>query len=208
MKIPVYNSAGKKISETEVPADLFAVAMKPEIVKQVLMAISANQRQPLAHTKGRSEVRGGGRKPWRQKGTGRARHGSIRSPLWIGGGVTFGPTKDRNWQQKVNKKVRRLALKMMLSEKARQEKILVLDELKLPEAKTKELVKVLNNFPLQRNSVLILSPAKDEDLRRAAHNLPKVEIELPGNINTDRLARHEFVLTTTAGLQSVIETFK
>ena len=99
MKIPVYNLKGEEKGKEDLPENVFGINLNPEIVKQVIVAIAANQRQPWAHSKGRSDVRGGGRKPWRQKGTGRARHGSIRSPLWIGGGVTFGPLKERNYKK-------------------------------------------------------------------------------------------------------------
>lgn len=207
MNIPVYNLKGEEQGKENLPASIFGVDLNPEIVKQVIVAIAANQRQPWAHSKGRSDVRGGGRKPWRQKGTGRARHGSIRSPLWIGGGVTFGPLKERNYKKKVNKKIKRLALKMMLSSKAKADQFILVEELKLPEIKTKKLVEILHFLPVKEDSVLILLKEKDEKIIRSAVNLGKVAVELAPNINADLLARYKYVLLDKGGLQQIINVF-
>ena len=154
--VKVYNQQGEVVGATELNPAIFAVALKPELIQQAVVAQQANTRRPIAKTKDRSEVRGGGRKPWRQKGTGRARHGSIRSPLWRGGGVTFGPTNQRNFALKINKKAKRKALAMVLTDKARQEKIILLDQLVLAETKTKKLFEILQNLKLRSKK---LSPA-------------------------------------------------
>src|SRR3989339_146560 len=146
MKVKVYNLEGKEVREEELEQSFFDIVVKPEVVQQAVEAQLANSRQVLAHTKGRGEVRGGGKKPWKQKGTGRARHGSIRSPLWKGGGVTFGPTKERNFSQKINKKAKQQALFSVLSKKLADQEIKVVDEIKIKNIKTKEMAKILGNF--------------------------------------------------------------
>jgi len=143
MKYQVYNRQGEKVEEVELNQAVFDIEVNEELVHQAVVAQMANKRKVLARTKDKSEVRGGGRKPWKQKGTGRARHGSSRSPLWIGGGVTFGPTKDRNFKKKINKKMKRKALFMCLSDRVKDKNLLLLDKLELNEAKTKELYKLL-----------------------------------------------------------------
>src|SRR3989339_770912 len=131
MKVPVYNQKGETVSEMELPKEILEVSPNPDLVHHVVVAQQANRRQIIAHTKTRGEVRGGGKKPWRQKGTGRARHGSIRSPLWKGGGVTFGPRNDRVYEQDINRKMRRKALMVILSDKARTNTLLIVDALNL-----------------------------------------------------------------------------
>ena len=145
-KVSVYNSEAKKIKDVELNPEIFGIEVKESVVHQVAVAQMANSRDAIAHTKTRGEVRGGGKKPWRQKGTGRARHGSSRSPLWIGGGVTFGPRSDRNFSQKVNKKMKIKALFMCLSDKVAESNLFLLDKMSLSEGKTRELVKVINQF--------------------------------------------------------------
>ncbi len=207
MKASVYNLKGEELGKENLPESVFGVDLNPEIVKQVIVAIAANQRQPWAHSKGRSEVSGGGRKPWRQKGTGRARHGSIRSPLWIGGGVTFGPLKERNYKKKINKKIRRLAIKMMLSSKVKANQFIIVDELKLNEIKTKKLVEILNFLPAKEKKTLILLNKKDEKIIRSAVNLQNVGVELASNINADLLARYKYVLLDKKSLEQITDIF-
>jgi len=149
MKATVYNIKGVEVKEVDLDPAIFSVKVKPELVQQAVVVSQANKRQVLAHAKDRSEVAGGGRKPWRQKGTGRARHGSNRSPIWRGGGITFGPTRSRNFSLKINKKAKRKALLMSLSDKAANGKIILLDKLELEEAKTKKFFEILRNLKLR-----------------------------------------------------------
>src|SRR3989344_788916 len=146
MEVKVYNQEGKESSEIELGEAIFGLPWNADLVHQAVRVAFANQRPVLASTKDRSEVRGGGRKPWRQKGTGRARHGSTRSPLWKGGGVTFGPTNERNFKLKINKKMARKAFLTALSAKAKDNEILLFDDLKVTSSKTKEMAKVMANF--------------------------------------------------------------
>ena len=150
LKAKIYNQEGRQVGKKELNPTIFGVEIKPEVVHQVVVTQMANRRQVLAHTKGRSEVRGGGKKPWRQKGTGRARHGSIRSPIWVGGGVTFGPTKIRNFNKAINKKIKRKALFMSLSDKIDNQKIILLDKLELSKIKTKKILAVLQALNLRK----------------------------------------------------------
>ncbi len=197
MKVKVYNQQGTETGSLELPASVFGVAVKSEVVHQVVTALRANLRQPLAHTKTRGEVRGGGKKPWKQKGTGRARQGSIRSPQWKGGGVVFGPRNDRNYTQKINKKVKNLALRMVLSDKAAAEKVKVLEELAVPENKTKRLAEILKALALRK--VLIVTESKNEQIKRVARNLPNVEVAAADNLNVlELLAKTDLLLTTKA----------
>jgi len=142
MLVNAYNQKGEEIGKTELPKEIFEVGLNSDLVYQVVLSQTANRRQVLAKTKDRSEVRGGGRKPWRQKGTGRARHGSIRSPIWKGGGVTFGPTTEKVFKKIIPKKMRRKALFMVLSAKAKENLILVLDKLEIEKPKTKSMIDI------------------------------------------------------------------
>lgn len=146
MKYQVYNSEGKKIKEAELNPAIFGISINEGLVHQAAVAQMSAGRKPLAHTKDKSEVRGGGRKPWRQKGTGRARHGSIRSPLWKGGGVTFGPTKGMNFEKKINKKMKRKALFMCLTDRAKDQALVLVDKLEIKNNKTREFVELLKNL--------------------------------------------------------------
>ncbi len=146
MKVDVYNQKGEKVGSALLPKEIFEVPLNQDVVHQAVLSQLATSRLIHAKTKTRAEVRGGGRKPWRQKGTGRARHGSRRSPLWIGGGTTFGPTTEKNYAKKINKKMKRKALFMVLSRKAKDDEIILLDELTLQEPKTKRMAEVFSAF--------------------------------------------------------------
>src|SRR4030042_1453519 len=175
MKINVYNQEGKEIGNTLLPKEIFDVKINPPLVQQVVVSQMANRREVLANAKTRGEVRGGGRKPWRQKGTGRARHGSRRSPIWRGGGITFGPRKDRVFKKKINKKVRRSALLMVLSGKVKNNLLVVLEDLKLEKAKTKLMVAVLKKLPSKEQNALLVLPKMDKSLITASRNIPNIE---------------------------------
>lgn len=174
MEYPLYNQEGKNIGTVELPEKIFGLKMNGDLLHQVVTSQMSNKRQVLAHAKGRGEVRGGGKKPWKQKGTGRARHGSIRSPIWKGGGATFGPTKERNFKKKLNRKMIRKALFVALSSKARDNQLLVVDSIKLQNPKTKEMASLFRNFSTmfgKNPNVLLVMPAGDDKIKIASKNL-------------------------------------
>ena len=167
--VKVYNAEGQAGSNLELDDAVFGVTGKLDIVHQVYVATQANMRQTIAHTKDKSEVRGGGKKPWKQKGTGRARHGSIRSPIWKGGGVTFGPRNVRNFKQKVNQKMRQLATRIALSAKVSDEKLLVVDPLEST-GKTKEMHNLLSKLPGTGKSMIVVVPPTPPSLLQCMVN--------------------------------------
>src|SRR3989344_5116595 len=174
MEVSIYNQLGEKMKETlELPKEIFDVAMNADLVHQVFISHTANQRQNSAHTKNRGEVRGGGRKPWRQKGTGRARHGSTRSPIWIGGGISGGPRNEKNWEKDIPKKMKKKALFMVLSEKAKNNTLVVLDSLELEKAKTKAMAAIIKSLPAHNGSRLILYSDGKKNVILAARNIAK-----------------------------------
>lgn len=183
MKVPLYAMTGEKSGETELPKDVFDVPMNADLLAQAVRVQRANQRRPLAHTKDRGEVRGGGRKPWRQKGTGRARHGSIRSPIWRGGGTTFGPRKDHRFSKELSEGMRRRALAVALSAKVRDGEVAVLDRLELAQAKTKLMAQALSQItsavfgaPDRKKgpTIVLALPMTEQHVSRATRNLPRV----------------------------------
>jgi large subunit ribosomal protein L4 len=218
MKYPVHNQSGEKISEVELNPKIFEIEIKEPVVHQVVVAQMANARQVLAHTQQRSDVQGGGRKPWRQKGTGRARHGSIRSPLWKGGGVTFGPLSDKNFSKKINKKTKRKALFMTLADKAQSGDIILLDALKLETAKTKKFVEtwrallekvkgVKVDKKVKGVKALLVLAGTDRDLIRASNNLPEIKVIRADSLNVMDVLRSEFLVMPTASLKELEQTY-
>ncbi|MCX7778991.1 MAG: 50S ribosomal protein L4 [Patescibacteria group bacterium] len=207
MKIDLYNQAGEKVGTTSVSSRVFGLKPKPEIIHQVVVAMLANLRKPWANTKTRGEVRGGGKKPWRQKGTGRARAGSIRSPLWRGGGIIFGPRKERNYRKKINKKVKKLALKMALSDKVLNKKIIILDKLELPAIKTKKIEEILKKLPSRQEKTLLVLEKKDEKIILSGRNLPYLKITLANNLNLIDLLNYKYLLSTKGGLKKIEEIY-
>ncbi|OGN02136.1 MAG: 50S ribosomal protein L4 [Candidatus Yanofskybacteria bacterium RIFCSPHIGHO2_01_FULL_43_42] len=186
MEYPLYNQKADIIGNVELPDSVFGVESNNDLLHQVVSSLMANKRQVIAHAKTRSEVRGGGKKPWRQKGTGKARHGSIRSPIWKGGGVTFGPTKEVNFKKKIGKKMARKALAVALSEKARNGSIIVIDGINLSLPKTKEAAGILKLFREKLDktgSILIVTSLADKNLHRAAKNIQKVGVTEARNLN-------------------------
>ena len=207
LKVKVYNLKGEEVKEEQLDSKFFDVEIKPVVVQQVVEAQLANSRQVLAHTKGRSDVEGGGRKPWRQKGTGRARHGSIRSPLWKGGGVTFGPSKVRNFSKSVNKKVKKKAIQMILTDKVKNNKLILVEELNLDAAKTKKLIEVLNKLPVKNNKTLIAMVKKNESIVRSVKNLPKVETLPASSLNAVDLLSYPYLLMPVSAVKKVTEVY-
>lgn len=194
MPIEVYNQQNNKAGTTDLPEKIFNTKWNPDLVWQVAVSFAANQRKVIAHTKGRGEVRGGGKKPWRQKGTGRARAGSIRSPLWKGGGVTFGPTKERNFKKKINKKMKRGALLSLISKKNRDSELKVIDSLDIDSYKTKMAVGIINKLFPPNKSLLVVSEKNNSNLKKALRNIEKVKY-LPVNmLNVLDLLNYKYIL--------------
>lgn len=195
MKAVVYNWEGKEVSSAELNDAIFNSKWNSDLVHQVVVAQAANARKPWAHAKGRGEVRGGGIKPWRQKGTGRARHGSIRSPLWIGGGVSHGPKKQRNYSQKINKKMLRGALHSVLSKKFKDGEIKLIESMKFEKLKTKEVAKGLRAVLKSKHipSVLLVPSLKSKDIIRASKNIPKVKAQTVASLNVSDLLKAKYV---------------
>jgi len=204
-KVDVYNMDGQKVGDMILSDDIFGVEINPVAMHAAVVNILANARQGTQSTKTRAEVRGGGRKPWRQKGTGRARHGSIRSPQWVGGGVALGP-KPRSYKYTLPKKVRRLALKSALSSKVLENDILVLDDLKLDTIKTKQMVKVLNNLKVD-SSALIVLPAVDEKVIKSSRNICGVKTALVNTINTYDILRYKKFIATREAIAKIEEVY-
>ncbi len=208
MEIAVYNQKGNKTEEKiKLPAEIFEVPMNADLVHQVLISHTANQRQNSAHTKNRADVRGGGRKPWRQKGTGRARHGSIRSPLWKGGGVTFGPRNEKNWEKDIPKKMKKKALFMVLSEKAKNNALVILDSMELENAKTKTMATMLKKLPLKNSSRLVLYSDGGSKVFLAARNIKKTGVSEARNLNIVDLLNYKYLLTSKDGIKEIEKTF-
>ena len=207
MKMETYKQTGEKAGIIEVPDTIFDVAWSPDLVHQVAVIQQGNQRQSTAKVKDRSEVRGGGKKPWRQKGTGRARHGSTRSPIWKGGGVTHGPTAERNYKRKLNVKMRRKALFAALSEKLRQKQVVILDSLNMENAKTKELAMMLKSLPSDKKSTLLVLPTMEAKIIRAAQNIPYVKTVQARELNVLHLTQATYIVLPKESLQILEKTF-
>ncbi|MGI6115490.1 50S ribosomal protein L4 [Luoshenia tenuis] len=204
-KIALLNMQGASAGEMELSEAVFGQAMNEPVVHQVIVAQLANKRQGTQSTLTRSEVAGGGIKPWRQKGTGRARQGSTRSPQWRHGGVVFAP-KPRDYTLSVNKKVRRLAMKCALSNKVSEGTLLALDALELPEAKTREMAKVLENIKAAKKVVLVLSD-KNETIERAARNIPGVKLLFVNTLNVLDLMNADQLVADKATLTKIEEVY-
>ncbi len=208
MKALIYNQNGKKTEESvSLPNEIFDVKMNPDLVHQVAVSQMANKRRVIAKTKNRSEVSGSGRKPWRQKGTGRARHGSIRSPIWRHGGVTFGPTTDRVFKKKIPNKMRKKALFMVLTQKAKKDFLVILDNLKIEKPKTKLMNEILNKLPGKDSSRLVILPQKEEDIIKATRNISETKIELAKNLNVLDLLSFKYLILPKDSIKIIKETF-
>ncbi len=212
MKINVYNQEGKEVGQTLLPKEIFDVKMNPDLVYQVVVSQMANRRKVIAHTKNRGEVRGGGKKPWRQKGTGRARHASIRSPLWRHGGITFGPTKEKVFKKQIPKKMKRLALFMALSEKVKNNLLILLDKLKIEQPKTKFTAQVVENLKskienFKKGSILIALPELDKNIILAARNLPDVKTIQAKDLNCLDLLSLKYLIMPKDSVKVIKETF-
>ena len=204
-KMDVYDIQGKKVSTVDLKDEIFGIEPNEAVVHSVLVNFLANQRQGTQSTKTRAEVRGGGRKPWRQKGTGRARQGSIRAPQWINGGVALGP-KPRSYKYKINKKEKRLAIKSILSSKVTGNELVVLDKLQLKETKTAEMVKILNNLKVEEKA-LVLLPANDLNVQRSARNIEGVKSLTVDTINAYDLVKYTKLIVTEDTVKKLEEVY-
>ena len=204
-KIDVYDIQGKKVSTVDLKDEIFGIEPNEAVVHSVLVNFLANQRQGTQSTKTRAEVSGGGRKPWRQKGTGRARQGSIRAPQWIKGGIALGP-KPRSYKYTVNKKEKRLAIKSCLSSKVLEKELAVVDSLPLKEIKTKEMIKALDNLKVE-GKTLILLPEKNETVQKSARNIEGVKTTLVNTINVYDLLKYKNLVITLDTVKKLEEVY-
>jgi large subunit ribosomal protein L4 len=207
MLVKTYNQKAEEIEQTKLPEEIFGVSLNSDLAHQVVVSQMSNRRQVSAHAKTRAEVRGGGKKPWQQKGTGRARHGSIRSPLWRGGGVTFGPRKEKNYKKLIPKKMRRQALLMILSAKAKAKLLIVLDELKIEKTKTKEMARILNVLPCQGKSSLIALSKMNKKTILSTKNIPKIATIQAKDLNCLDLLSYKYLIITKDVIKIIKETF-
>jgi len=211
MKVPVYSLNGESKEQLELKPELFAVKTVPAVIHQVITSHLSSARNTVASVKKRGEVRGGGRKPWRQKGTGRARAGSIRSPLWRGGGVVFGPTPERNFIRKVNRKQFRKSLFMVLSQKLADNRLFIFDKLELSEFSTKKVAEQISKLKAQAGisskTLNIIIPKADEKLERSVANLPNVEVLRVSEITPYSLLKQEATVILKEALPVIEKTF-
>lgn len=203
-KIDVLNIKGEKVDEITLSDAIFGIEPNEALVHQVVTAQLANKRQGTQSAKTRAEVRGGGRKPWKQKGTGRARTGSTRNPIWTGGGIIFAP-KPRDYAMQVNKKMRRLAMKSVFSAKYNANELIILDKLEIAAPKTKEMVAILNN--LKAPQALIVLDKKDDNVIRSANNIVKVQTSQVNTINTYDMLRYNHLILTVDSLKKIEEVY-
>jgi large subunit ribosomal protein L4 len=213
MKADIYNLSNEVVGTMELPAGVFGTKWNAELVTQVLEAQIANARQPWAHVKDRSEVSGGGKKPWRQKGTGRARHGSTRSPIWVGGGKAHGPRNDKDYSQKVNKKMKRVALFAVLSKKAKDGELKVFDTLVVEAPKTKNVALALKKVLSpkkgdKRFDVLLVSDNSNKNLFRATSNLQKTKVLEAGSLNIYDIMNHKNLFIDKSAVETIEKHYK
>lgn len=204
MDAKIYNQKGKESGTLTLDEKVFGLSWNADLVHQVITSMMSNARTPIAHTKTRGEVRGGGKKPWRQKGTGRARHGSTRSPIWVGGGVAHGPRNDKNYARKVNKKMKAKALYTILSQKMRDGEILFVDSLSFDAPKTKDAVAVLKNLSgikgfeklstKRKNAAYIAVKEQNENLKKSFGNYGAVEVSPISNINPIDAMNYKYIV--------------
>jgi large subunit ribosomal protein L4 len=212
----VYDMKGKEVSSIALPESIWGVSWNADLVHQVVTGMQSNARTGLAHTKGRGDVSGGGKKPWRQKGTGRARHGSSRSPIWIGGGTTHGPSSEKNYDKKINKKMKAKALFTALSQKLRDGQVLFVDSLDLGAIKTKDAMTALTNLEKapgfatintkKANNIFLVLPKKSDVLAKSFRNIPHVTVEDVRNLNPVDVMNYRYLIVAApADANKVLE---
>lgn len=204
MEVAVYNQEGKKVGSVDLKPEIFGIEPNEAVVHQYIVTYRTRQRQGNSSTKTRRQVRGGGRKPWRQKGTGRARAGTIRSPLWRGGGIVFGPSP-KEYNARIPKTMKRLALRSIYSDKVRRESFKVVENLKLDEIKTRKILGIMTNLEISNRKVLVLDEGRNDQLALSCRNLPLVMYSRASLANGYDLLNADFVVVTRAGLDKVHE---
>jgi len=190
--ISIYNQDGKSVGELALNETLFGLKPNKALVHEVMVAQRNNARRAIADTKTKGEVRGGGKKPWKQKGTGRARQGSIRNPQWVGGGIVFGPTAERNFSQKVNKKAKRIALLMALSDKVADKKLIAIEAIKTDLPKTKVFADMVKKLPLERTTLVVI-PASNPSLMQMVRNIPHVKLVTANSVSLNDVLTYRSV---------------
>ena len=210
MKADLYNTTGAVVGTIDASDGIFNVEWNGDLMRQVLNTYDANERRPLAHAKGRGEVSGGGKKPWKQKGTGRARVGSTRSPIWRKGGVTHGPIKDKNYHKALPKKMARKATIMALSQKLRDSELKFVDTMKYVEAKTKITATLLKPFAdlKKKNQILLIVPERQEALHRSLNNLKSADWVLASDLNAKKLIGHRNIIILQEALTLIEKQYK
>lgn len=204
-KVNVYNILGEQVEDIDLKDDIFDVEVNETAMYEMVKNHLANRRQGTQSVKTRTEVRGGGRKPWRQKGTGRARQGSIRAPHWKGGGVTFAP-KPRDYSYRVPKKVRKLAIKSALTSKVLNDEIIVLDELNIEEPKTKEMVKILDSIKANKKALIVMDES-NENIMKSIRNIPNIEVTIANTLNVYDILKYDSFIITKAAVRKVEEVY-
>ncbi len=217
MQVKLYDQNSKDLGMVDLPDRIFSVEINPDLIHQAVVSQEANARKPLAHAKDRGEVRGGGKKPWRQKGTGRARHGSIRSPIWRGGGVTHGPRKEKVYSKKINKKAKQKALFMALSSKIRDGQLIVLDSIFLNESKTKKMKEVFDTVSKnlaeykksrkKQDSILLVQPDSNKDLVRATKNLAFAKSVRADSLNLIDILKNKYLILLKDSVPVIEKTY-
>lgn len=205
MEAKVYNNQGKEVSSIKLPEEVFGAPWNDTLVHQVAVSMTANERTPIAHTKNRGEVSGTGKKPWKQKGTGRARHGSRRSPIWVGGGISHGPRKDRDYSKKINKKMKVGALFSVLSKKMKDGELVLVDNISFASPKTRDAKSVISSLSKvkdfaglgkRKNAAFIALPTKDENVSKSFRNFGNLEVGDLKDLNVVDLLNHKYLILT------------
>lgn len=208
-KVALYNfQEGKKGEDLNLEKNIFDIEIKNEVLHKVIDAQLANRRENIANTKGRGEVRGGGAKPWKQKGTGRARHGSNRSPIWIGGGVTFGPKNNRNFNKKINKKEKAKALLMVLTDKVKNDKLIVLDDIKIDTISTKKFAASISKLPVKDKTALVVLLKKDEKILKSSANLENIKTVIISSLNIYDILNYEYLVMSKSVIENIQNNYK
>ena len=214
MEVNIYNQNAEIVGKSDLPDSIFGVKLNSDLMHQALTAQLANVRKSVAHTKDRSEVRGGGKKPWKQKGTGRARHGSIRSPIWKGGGVTFGPRKEKIYKVKINKKQKRKALFLALSSKINDKEMALLDKFEIGEVKTKKMAGILDMFSKavwgnsRLKKTLVVLPQSDRKILLSTRNIPAAKIISADSLNIYDLLAYKYLIMPKDAIGIIEKTYK